>query len=116
MKKHFLIALFILGFSNFSFSQTQLDMNESASKKYKKADLELNKSYKLLTSKLDASEKSLLKIAQNNWIKYRDAHCKFEANQYEGGSMQPLILFTCLEEVTKKRTAELKQSLKDRNN
>ncbi len=105
----------MLCFSNYSFAQTQLEMNETANAKYKKADVELNKVYKQLMSILDQNEKQLLIQAEKDWMKFRDSHCKFDASQYEGGSIQPLIYSTCLEELTRKRIAEIKESIKARD-
>lgn len=90
-------------------------MNETAYANYKKADTELNKVYKELLSILDKNEKPLLIQAEKDWVKFRDSHCKFETSQYEGGSIQPLIYSTCLEELTEKRIAEIKASIKNRN-
>ncbi|MNT18427.1 hypothetical protein D3C72_1536360 [compost metagenome] len=64
---------------------------------------------------LDKNEKPLLIQAEKDWIKFRDSHCKFEASQYEGGSIKPLIYSTCLEELTRKRIAAIKASIKNRN-
>jgi uncharacterized protein YecT (DUF1311 family) len=114
-KRYYFIAVLILCFINISFAQTQSEMNVAANVKYKKADAELNKVYKQLMAILDQNEKILLIQAEKDWIKYRDSHCKFDASQYEGGSIQPLIYFTCLEELTKKRIAEIKSSIKERN-
>lgn len=90
-------------------------MNATAYANYKKADAQLNKVYKQLMSILDKKEKPLLIQAEKDWVKFRDSHCKFDASQYEGGSIRPLIYSTCLEELTKKRIAEIKASIKDRN-
>ena len=98
-----------------SFAQTQLEMNETANIKYKKADAELNKVYKQLIAVLDRDEKPLLIQAEKDWVKFRDSHCKFDASQYDGGSIKPLIYSTCLEELTRKRIAEIKASIKERN-
>ncbi|MGQ7944865.1 lysozyme inhibitor LprI family protein [Flavobacterium sp. WC2509] len=114
-KKHYFIALFLLCFCNNSFAQTQAEMNATANANYKKADTQLNKVYKQLMAILDKNEKTLLIQAEKDWVKFRDSHCKFEASQYEGGSIQPLIYSTCLEELTEKRIAEIKASIKDRN-
>lgn len=92
-----------------------MEMNQTANANYKKADAKLNKVYKQLMLILDKDEKPLLIQAEKNWVKFRDSHCKFEASQYDGGSIQPLIYSTCLEELTKKRIAEIKASIKDRN-
>lgn len=115
MKKYYFIAALLLFFSNIALAQTQSEMNATAYAKYKKADAELNKVYKQLMAVLDKKEKSLLIQAEKDWIKYRDSHCKFEAAQYEGGSIQPLIYSTCLEELTRKRVAEIKASIKERD-
>lgn len=90
-------------------------MNATSYADYKKADAELNKVYKQLTAILDKNEKPLLIQAEKDWVKFRDSHCKFEASQYEGGSIQPLIYSTCLEKLTRKRITEIKANIKDRN-
>jgi uncharacterized protein YecT (DUF1311 family) len=90
-------------------------MNETANANYKKADAQLNKVYKQLMTILTKKEKPLLIQAEKDWVKFRDSHCKFEASLYEGGSIQPLIYSTCLEELTKKRIVEIKDSIKERD-
>lgn len=113
--KQYFIALLLLCFCTISFAQTQSEMNETSNSEYKTADAELNKVYKQLISILDQKEKLLLIQAEKDWIKFRDSHCKFEAAQYEGGSIKPLIYSTCLEELTRKRIAEIKESIKARD-
>jgi uncharacterized protein YecT (DUF1311 family) len=111
--KFLLIILVFLLLVNNTHAQTQAEMNQTAGKGYYKADAELNKVYKVLMSKLDEKGKSLLIKAENDWIKYRDSHCKFEASFYEGGSMQPMIYSGCLESVTMDRIKELKEAIKE---
>lgn len=113
--KYYYIVLFLLFCGASSFAQTQLEMNETANANYKKADTQLNKVYKQLMVMLDKSEKPLLIQAEKDWVKFRDSHCKFDASQYEGGSMKPLVYSSCLEELTKKRIAEIKASIKARD-
>lgn len=113
--KYYLIALVLFCFNNNSFAQTQSEMNAAANAKYKIADAELNKVYKQLMAILNKNEKLLLIQAEKDWIKYRDSHCKFDASQYEGGSIQPLIYSTCLEELTRKRIVEIKAGIKKRD-
>src|SRR5437667_2041935 len=61
-------------------AQTTLEMRDCAGREYKKADEELNKVYRQLTSTLaDEGYKGALKTAQQAWIKYRDANCDFES-------------------------------------
>lgn len=114
-KKHLLFVLLILCFCSNSFAQTQSEMNATAYTNYQKKDAQLNKVYKQLMAMLNKNEKQLLIQAEKDWVKFRDSHCKFEESQYEGGSIQPLIYYTCLDQLTKKRIAEIKASIKDRD-
>lgn len=112
--KYLILFVILIGFICLASAQTQLEMNMDALEAYKTADLELNKVYKLLVKELDDDAKTLFKKAQLDWIKYRDSHCAFEGQIYEGGSAQPQAISSCLEIVTKNRTEELKISLADR--
>jgi uncharacterized protein YecT (DUF1311 family) len=92
---------------------TQGEMNRCAGDEYRKADAELNKVYQQTMAKLGPEHKQKLKIAQLTWIQFRDAHCDCEAFTFDGGSMQPLIKFTCLEVETQRRTKQLKSLAED---
>jgi uncharacterized protein YecT (DUF1311 family) len=95
--------------------QTQFEMNQCAGKEYQAADAVLNQVYQKLVAMLDDEQKAQLKEAENAWLKYRDAHCDFVADQFKGGSMRPMIAAMCLADVTKNRTTELRAQIKDRN-
>ena len=58
------------------------------------------------------AEESLLK-AQRAWINYRDGHCDAEGGQFSGGSMQPLIIYSCRASMTRRRTEELLQLMQE---
>ncbi len=94
---------------------TQFDMNQCAGKAYRAADETMNQVYGKLFSMLNDDEKAQLREAQLAWLKYRDTNCEFVADEYKGGSIRPLIQATCLAEMTKKRTTELKTQIKERN-
>ncbi len=113
MKKTITTIFILLLSSAFVYCQTQADMNIEASNTFKKADKELNKIYTALFNKLDASEKKALSAAEKAWITFRDLECKFECKENEGGSIYPLVYSTCLTSLTEKRTAELKELLKE---
>ena len=117
MKNFFLhlSILFLFSFSTNLLAQTQAEMNQTAIDNLRKADNELNQVYKNLVKKLDVKEKNLLITVQKNWIKFRDSKCEFEKQQYDGGSIQPLIYYTCLTECTEDRIKDLKKNLEDRN-
>lgn len=109
MKRLFIFTTFIIiNFSTCIFAQTQAEMSQTAINDYKKVDSELNKVYKEAFKNITTNEKKLLIIAQKNWILFRDSKCKFEAEQFDGGSIQPLIKYTCLKETTEARIEDLK--------
>lgn len=116
MTKNKFLFIFIIFFAcNCNLAaQTQAEMNRTAQSDFEKADAELNKVYKQLIKILDEKEKQLLIKAQKDWIKFRDSHCGFEAEEFEGGSMQPMIHSTCLTERTNNRIDDLKASLESR--
>ena len=74
----------------------------------------MNQVYRKLVSMLEEEEKAQLKEAQTAWLKYRDTNCEFVADQYKGGSIRPLIQATCLGNITKRRTTELKTQIQER--
>jgi uncharacterized protein YecT (DUF1311 family) len=111
IKKILFIAIILISFSKVTFSQTNAEMRSDAAIEYEKADKELNLVYTQLSSSLDLNQKQLLIESERAWIKYRDLECKFQAVGYTGGSMYPLIFSSCMTDLTKKRTQELKESL-----
>ena len=93
--------------------QSQAEMNMCSAKRFKAADAELSRVYNRLVTKVGGNEK--LKAAEISWLKYRDDNCDYEASLYEGGSIKPLIYSSCMERMTKARTAELRGQLKEMN-
>jgi len=113
-KKNSLLLLFILLLTSVnSRAQTQAEMNQTAYNDFKKADAELNKFYMQVMKILNEKEKKLMILAQKDWLKFRDSHCKFEIEQYDSGSIQPLLYSTCLTERTNVRIEDLKAILED---
>ena len=96
-------------------AQSQFEMNQCAGKAYNAADAELNKVYQKLAAMLDEEEKSQLKTVETAWLKYRDANCEFVGDQFKGGSIRPMIYAFCLADMTRNRTAELKNQITDRD-
>ncbi|MDQ3746485.1 MAG: lysozyme inhibitor LprI family protein [Acidobacteriota bacterium] len=94
-------------------AQTQYEMDECAHKEFVAADAELNRVYSQLAAKLDdAEQRAQLKTAELAWIKFRDENCTFEGLFYKGGTMRPMIESFCKADVTRKRTAQLREQLK----
>jgi uncharacterized protein YecT (DUF1311 family) len=96
--------------------ETTFGQKECAKYEYDLADAELNRVYGQLVSKMaDAGETESLKKAQRAWIAFRDAQCDFEAYLNQGGTIYGLVVTGCQTDQTKKRTAELRQIIKDRD-
>jgi uncharacterized protein YecT (DUF1311 family) len=89
-------------------AEAQQDMNICADKDYQKADGELNRAYKAAIAGLDGDGQKLLREAQRDWIKFRDAECTFEAAPNQGGSIYPMVYSGCLTDLTKTRTKQIK--------
>lgn len=96
-------------------ARTQLEMNVCADKQYKIAAAGLNRIYIRFVGTLDGDMRAKLRAAEESWLKYRDDNCAYEAAVYEGGSMKPMVYSFCLERMTKARTAELRDQIKERN-
>jgi len=88
---------------------TQSEMNRCAEDEYRKTDAELNRVYPQVMSKLEPDHRERLKIAQRAWLTFRDAHCDCEAFTFNGGSLQPLSYYFCLNATTKERITQLRQ-------
>src|SRR5688500_2448795 len=48
-----------------------------------------------------------LEGAQAAWSAYRDQACRAAAGQYDGGSLQPVVLLDCRLRLTRERSREL---------
>ena len=110
-----IIMLFtLLFFTAFnSFAQTQAEMNQQAINEYRTADSVLNVTYKNVMLYLTGNQKKMLLSAQRSWVKFKIAHCETVALSYEGGSIQPLVKYSCLTEVTNERIKQLEDLVKE---
>lgn len=97
--------------------QAQAEMNSCEADQYVKADAELNVAYKQLLTKFKANIELLgkLRLAQESWLKFRDAdltcfyYQKDKVAAY--GSVYPTCRSRALTHLTVERTNELKQML-----
>lgn len=102
-------------------AQTQSDMNACAAEDYAAADKALNEQW-LATKKAATvwddlsegdgrprgAEERLLK-AQRAWLAYRDSQCAALGFTVQGGTIQPMVVSSCLAGLPRKRTEELGQ-------
>lgn len=80
-----------------------LDCNAAELKRH---DARLNAQYKAALAAHGETQQALLREAQRQWIKYRDANCGFYA-QLTGGTMDRLNSSSCVLEATARRADEL---------
>ncbi len=110
---------------------SQRQMDDCAAFEYEQADAHLNNVYRkameYMTVDLAAAQRrgdgehikyeetaiASLKEAERVWLSYRDIQCKAAGQQYEGGSMAPMIYSQCLTTLTEHRTADLKSIYED---
>lgn len=91
---------------NCNNAQTQTDMNICAGMSYETADRTLNRTYQTLVPKLSTARRQKLADAQLRWIKFRDTECTFYGSEAEGGTMQPMLISGCKDQLTQQRTAD----------
>ena len=130
MKKFLVIIMVLFGVSAFSSNsyetdlvgrmkvleekaQVKLDSGVTADMREGMAELsegwenELNTIYSLLMEKLPKAEKVKLENEQKKWLKNRDIKAKKDAKEAEGGTMEPLLFTSSIEELNKERAIEL---------
>lgn len=98
---------------------TQRDMNACADIEYDKADKDLNAAYRQLRTKVSDWDKSAdeaskgavdaLVAAQRAWVAFRDANCEVAGFQARGGTMESMLVSSCLADMSTKRAAELRE-------
>lgn len=98
--------------------QTQTAMNVCAQQAFRQADAMLNTEYKRARATMRQLDDAMptgqkgaaiaLRDAQRAWIKFRDLACAAEGWLFRGGSMEPLIVSTCMTSLTEQRTKDLK--------
>ena len=130
MKKFLVIIMLLFGVSAFSSNsyekdlvgrmkvleekvQVKLDSGVTADMREGIAELseawekELNTVYSLLMEKLPKKDKIKLENEQIEWLKNRDIKAEKDAKEAEGGTMEPLLFTSSIEELNEERAIEL---------
>jgi uncharacterized protein YecT (DUF1311 family) len=89
-------------------AMVQQEMNICADKDFRAADGQLNAAYKKTLAGLDDHSRDLLRAAQREWVKFRDAECTYLSAQNEGGSIYPMVYSGCLTTLTRERIKQIK--------
>ena len=102
--------------------ETQADMNICAGRAFKAADAVMNRAYDVVVARMKRLDKSVdrtyddrpgyyaaLLDSQRAWLKFRDSYCVVEGYYVRGGTMEPMVVSGCYEELTKQRTEQLQE-------
>jgi uncharacterized protein YecT (DUF1311 family) len=100
--------------------QAQQEMNYCSNQDYLKADKQLNAAYRKAMASQVAMDKAEtnpqyvgavreLKKAQRAWIDYRDGHCHGVGYEAAGGSLESLLVSSCMTTLTRNRIKELNE-------
>lgn len=90
---------------------TQAEMDELAEQQYKLWDEELNSIWKRLKETLDEEDMTRLTQEEKTWISEKDKQVKEAGADYEGGSLQSMVMNLKASELTKIQVYELAKNL-----
>lgn len=85
--------------------ETTAEMRKCGSERLRVAEQEMQRY--LEAARRIARPPSALEGAQAAWAGYRDQACRAAAGQYEGGSLQPVVMLDCRLRLARERTLEL---------
>lgn len=97
---------------------TQAELTECAAQAHTASDAFLNQAWRKAMDAAraqdaylragDVPSAQMLRDAQRAWITYRDQACDAESTIARGGSMQNMLVYICLERLTRRRTEDLR--------
>lgn len=92
-----------------STQPTQLDATFCAKAGWEVSDDELNRLWSVVKPAADRrGTGAALLDAQRGWLRYRDATCAGERDEYAGGSIADMVYWQCMDRLTIGRNAELR--------
>ncbi|HEY0042688.1 MAG TPA: lysozyme inhibitor LprI family protein [Flavisolibacter sp.] len=111
--KKVIYSILLIFISSYSFSQTQLEVNEAEHKKFLKADKELNQVYQTIIKEYKGDTVFIKnpKVSQRLWIQFRDAEMKMMYPDREPGyygSIHPMCWSIYKTDLTNERIKKLK--------
>lgn len=112
MKMIFSFVFFALG--NYALadspcnSKITRELTLCARSNFELSDKRLNIVYNQISLKISGKEKEVLIGSQRKWIIYKEKLCKSAKNQTISGEESEIEKWTCLDDITKTRTKELK--------
>ncbi|MBC8103912.1 MAG: DUF1311 domain-containing protein [Cytophagales bacterium] len=97
------------------FAETQMGMNQAASRDFTRADAAMNRAYGKLMRSLNQKTQTKLRSSQRQWLKFRDAEAEFRSMTVDGGSAYPMVYAGSRARLTEARTKALDDAYKTFN-
>jgi uncharacterized protein YecT (DUF1311 family) len=88
-------------------SSSTMEANDCLEAGWKASDRKLNQTYTSITRKISGTRLQDLRIAQRDWVQFRDANCKNASEIDTGVSGGVVVLYSCLDTTTRHRITEL---------
>ena len=92
---------------------TQADMNRESTENLADIDRKITEVIQELSSLLDDDRRVLLRSTQDAWMEFRRQQAEYEAANYLGGTIYPVVLGGTAQAIAKERLEKLKQLLED---
>ena len=95
-------------------TSTQMEMSECVGKALQKDDGALNALYGQIQRRLkpEPDTAKLFTSTQRAWVSFRDAECNFATSLSVGGTIHPMMVNMCMDQMTLKRIEEFEGYLK----
>ncbi len=104
-------------------TQTDLEVTICAGRLEQQSYQEMEAVYQQLEQKYQSEkegpkdyrdkQRRYLKVSQQTWLAYRQAHCRWVASKFGGGTIQPAVEASCENGLNQQRMAELLENLED---
>ena len=92
---------------------TAVEMNRESAEYLADLDRKITAVFEKLSSLLDGDRRVLLRSSQDAWMEFRRQQAEYEAANYLGGTIYPVVLGGTAQAIAKERLEKLKQLLED---
>jgi uncharacterized protein YecT (DUF1311 family) len=89
-------------------------MNLAAIGRFERTTQELEEAMRELEASIPLEERGAAKVAQEAWLRFRDAQAEFAALQFQGGSAAGLMRTAEATKLTEQRLAAVRQAIGER--
>ncbi len=84
-----------------------MEMNVCSAQEAQQSSRDVAKRYLDYRATLAGGRRTALDVTQHAWAKYRDAYCGEEGAIYSGGSIQPMVVNSCVNTLNRRRALDI---------